>query len=148
MNEQLKTCLAGSFKFKPEIDAINDEFTELGVEVLEPSKGWLIIPRFEAVNGYRPLPGEEHHSGIKEIEERFLSAIKKSNFLYICNFEGYIGSSTALEIGSAFFDNIPLFSKEPVKITSCDIGESFEYVASTIQTASPREVVDVMTNTF
>jgi hypothetical protein len=136
--------LSCSFKFKPEIDALNDEFTDLGVEVLEPSKGWLAIPQFEKDNGYRPLPGEEHLGGIKQIEERFLQALKKSHFLYICNFEGYLGSSTALEIGSAFAGNLPMFSARPIVIGTDDIGASAEYVASFIQPATPQETVAIM----
>jgi hypothetical protein len=39
MSELLTTAISGSFKFKPEIDALHDEFADAGVNVLEPSKG-------------------------------------------------------------------------------------------------------------
>lgn len=44
---ELSTCISGSFKFKPEIDRLIEEFQDLHVKVLSPEKGWLAVPRYQ-----------------------------------------------------------------------------------------------------
>lgn len=144
MPEQLTTVLSGSFKYKPEIDKVNNTFTELGVDVLEPAKGWLMLPPKFITGDWRPLPGpEEHLASIVEIEKRFIRALSRSSFVYICNFDGYIGTSTGLEIGYALGWQKPMFSIEPFKTTD-ELGDSLEYVASFIEHASPEDVVEII----
>ncbi|MFH1970963.1 MAG: hypothetical protein ABIJ05_01070 [Patescibacteria group bacterium] len=118
IEKDLKACVSGSFdKFKPEIDLAIDELNELGVTVLSPSKGWLYKPSQRIFNPkedkFRPLPSETG-MGIKEIEDDFLSNVKKSDFLYVINPEGYIGNVVGLEIGFAIASGIPVFLQQKI----------------------------------
>jgi hypothetical protein len=122
MSEQwLKTAVSGSFKFKPEIDRLHEEFADYQVEVLEPTQGWLYIPsRNPGVQPeFRPLP-EEVGMGIKEVEDRFFAAIDRSDFMYLHNSEGYIGTSMAMEIAWANRGKTPIFAKEPIRLHNAD----------------------------
>ena len=81
----LKTVISGSFKFKPEIDQLHEAFSDHGVRVLEPTKGWLWTPTMAyELGAVRPLPNERGLTPF-EIEERFLRAIDQSHFLYLNN---------------------------------------------------------------
>lgn len=115
MSRELTCCISGSFdKFKPEIDAAIREFTDLGVIVLEPGLGWLsklqVLTLGYDPKVFRPLPRE---IGLKpgQIENRFLKALGRSDFLYVENPNGYIGNSAALEIGFALARNRAIYSR-------------------------------------
>ena len=107
--------MSGSFdKFKPQIDELHEAFADHGVRVLEPTRGWLSLPsRLILPTSFRPLPSERGLS-IREIEDRFLRAIDRADFLYIYNSEGYIGTSGALEIGYAVGKRKPIYAKEAI----------------------------------
>jgi len=125
MKENLKAVISGSFKYKPEIDAAIDVFREQGVDVLEPTKGWIIIPPSE-LRAYskqgrlRPLPSEQNLTA-RQIEDRFLRAVNRSDFMYLMNQEGYIGISTAFEIGYALNRSIALYAREPLNLHNMEI---------------------------
>jgi hypothetical protein len=144
---ELKCSVSGSFiKFKPEIDLIIDEFTDLKVTVLAPSKGWLYIPRrvFKAKDfGFRPLLKERGMS-IRQVEDDFLESIRESDFLYVANFEGYVGNSVSFEIGFAIACGVPVFSREPIKINS---GEEpwLSNVLKEVKVATPGQVKELLT---
>jgi len=56
-----------------------------------------------------------------EVEKRHLTAIVASDFLYVNAPGGYIGLSTALEIGFAIANDIPIFSRDRILETPhCD----------------------------
>ncbi|HEX8182243.1 MAG TPA: hypothetical protein VF575_01420 [Candidatus Saccharimonadales bacterium] len=125
MSERIKAVISGSFKYKPEIDEAIDEFSQQGVWVLESTKGWLIIPphelkHYSAQGRLRPLPTEENLTA-KQIEDRFLRAIDNSDFMYVMNNEGYIGASTALEIGYALPKAVAFYAREPFNFESMNI---------------------------
>lgn len=125
MKEAVKAVISGSFKYKPEIDKLIDVFTEQDVEVLEPTKGWLILPPTELLTirrqgRLRPLPSEENLTA-RQIEDRFLRAIDKSDFMYVMNIEGYIGLSTAMEIGYALLKPIALYARQPLDLEATEI---------------------------
>ena len=107
----METAVAGSFKFKPEIDALHEEFRDHDVLVLEPTVGWLYRPTADDLHGggFRPLPTERGQD-IRGVEERFLRAVERADFMYLFNPNGYIGSSTAFEIGYAIACGKPIFS--------------------------------------
>ncbi len=114
----LKACVSGSFdKFKPEIDLAIDELNDFGVTVLSPGKGWLYKPSQKIFNPledkFRPLPSETGMK-IKEIEDDFLSSVKKSDFLYVINPQGYIGNVVSLEIGFAIASGVPVFLQQKI----------------------------------
>lgn len=123
----IEAVVSGSFKFKPEIDKAIEALEETGIRVLEPTKGWLAMPSFEVIerlnNGQvRPLPSEELLS-TRQIEDRFLKALKKSNLLYLMNQEGYIGNSTALELGFALGRNKPIYALEDLNFDLLEIDD-------------------------
>ena len=119
---QLTACISGSFKFKPEIDALHEEFADYGVTVLEPTKGWLYVPgspELSVPDIFRPLPSER---GLDpgQVEGRFLSAVRKADFMYLFNQYHYIGASVAAEIGYAYGSRIPTFALNPLTIANFD----------------------------
>ncbi|MFH1601538.1 MAG: hypothetical protein ABIB61_01120 [Candidatus Shapirobacteria bacterium] len=113
-----KCSISGSFdKFKDLIDLTREEFEGLGVVVLAPGKGWLALPRRgvlpPAKIGFRPLPSEIGMS-IKEIEDEFLRSVSASDFLYVVNPDGYIGTTVSLEVGYAVGKGVPVYALCPV----------------------------------
>jgi hypothetical protein len=146
MSERLETAISGSFKFKPEIDALIDEFAEYNVTVLEPSKGWLYIPRRHLVRAQTitPLPAEKG-LGPREIEDRFLRAVERSDFLYVYNPEQYIGTSTAFEIGFALGLNVPIFLEREISLENIELNlDLYTRLKQQARVASPMEAVDYM----
>lgn len=123
----LETAISGSFKFKPEIDALHDEFADYGVMVTAPEKGWLWLPtRLLVSTPFRPLPSEQGMS-IREIEDRFLAAIKQADFLYLCNQESYLGLSTCLEVGYALGTETPIYAQNKIdffELAEGDLGHA------------------------
>jgi hypothetical protein len=144
---ELKTAISGSFKFKKEIDELHDEFADYGVEVLEPTMGWLFTPTVISEfrnTGFRPLPAEKYIKSIGEVEERFLRAIRKSDFLYLYNAEQYIGVSAAMEIGCAHANNKPIYSKEPISIANAEYNlDTFKFLKNAIKIATPAEAASL-----
>lgn len=140
--EQLQTAISGSFKFKPEIDALHDEFADYGIAVLEPTKGWQPLPFGSIIMpDFRPLPVERGMS-IDAIEQRFLDAIKKSDFSYVYNPESYIGLSAALEMGFAIGEGKPIYAKETpdfLELSDGDLNQK-AYYEKRIAVASIAEI--------
>ena len=139
---ELKCCVSGSFfKFKPEIDDTIDEFQGLNIVVLSPDKGWLYIPRHTITSEdlkFRPLPSERGMSPAL-IEDEFLKCVRKSDFLYVENPEGYVGEMVCLEIGFAMGCGIPVFSREPIK--SEELNDlRFKEIIDQIMIADPEDV--------
>lgn len=141
---RLKTAIAGSFKFKKEIDELHEEFGDLGVDVLEPTKGWLYIPgrNIALPSGFRPLPEERYMPGPKEVENRFLTAVRRSNFLYLYNPYQYLGLSAAMEVGFALGCSVPVFAREHVSLENMEYRlDSWKFLQSAIQVATPAETI-------
>lgn len=141
----LKACVSGSFdKFKPEIDLAIDELNELGVTVLAPGKGWLCKPSNRIFNlledKFRPLPSETG-MGIKEIENDFLSNIKKSNFLYVINPQGYIGNIVSLEIGFAIASGIPVFLQQKINPLIIENDSIWQEIEPKLKVCSIQEAI-------
>ncbi len=142
---RFKTAISGSFKFKPEIDAMHEEFRDFGVTVLEPSLGWQQLPTTQLTStSFRPLPAELGLT-IREIEDRFLRAIDEADFLYVLCAEGYIGPSTALEIGYAFGGDTPVYASQPpdfMELAGYDIERKI-FLESSIVIAGVAEVIRI-----
>jgi len=112
MEHAPETAISGSFQFKPEIDRAIEAFRDYGVMVLEPTTGWLWTPVLQVVSSpFRPLPAERGLE-LREVEDRFLAAIDRADFLYVLNPGGYIGLSTAFEIGYAMESDKPIYMQE------------------------------------
>jgi len=136
---EISTCISGSFKFKPEIDLLIEEFQDLHVKVRSPEKGWLVIPRpIVVVAGFRPLPSERNMS-IRTVEDSFLKNIMDSTFLYVGSFGGYTGSSTNFEMGFALGNEKPIYAN--YKINNVENDLEYEELLKQIKIMSPTETV-------
>lgn len=135
----ISTCVSGSFKFKPEIDRLIEEFQDLHVKVLSPEKGWLVIPKYRVSSSkFRPLLSETKMS-VRQIEDDFLNKIKIATFLYIADFEGYTGPSVNLEIGFALGKNKPIYCLEKIKDDVYDL--MYKEHLKPVKIMSPEETV-------
>lgn len=140
-NFDLHACISGSFgKFKPEIDQLIDDFADLGVEVLEPTKGY--IARLHPLaapygSGIYPLP-DERGMHERDIEKRFIAALRRADFLFLYNKEGYIGTSAGLEFGFADAWQKPIYALEaeiPLELVDYDLSTK-AYIESRIRVLS------------
>lgn len=143
----LKCVVSGSFsRFKAEIDRTIEEFRDLGVGVLAPDTGGFIKPTHHILTlgqySFRPLMTEKGMSA-RQIENSFLNAIKRSDFQYIENPDGYIGNSTALEIGVTLAYGLLSFSRQLIP-TSLDLDPAWKTRISKIENLDPGSVVEKM----
>lgn len=106
----MKTTISGSFrKHLEQIIKAMDEFESNGCEVLSPSHLSPKNPGEEFV-----LFHGEKTSDPKELEQLHLDSIRKSDFLYVVDPQGYVGNSAVMEIGFALALRIPVYSlQEP-----------------------------------
>lgn len=103
----MKCVISGSFrKFYDEIAKLAKQFEAYDIDVLSPpiSKVKNIDGGFAFLDGGMDDP--------KAIEKLHLEAISKSDFLYIYNPGGYIGTSTTMEIGYALAMKKPVYALE------------------------------------
>lgn len=117
MNTNKKTnrlqhhCLIiGSFrKHYKEILKVIDIFHNSGITVLSPKKSFVINPEDEFVLfDYDPK-----NKSKKEIEDAVLEKIRNVDFVYLANFNGYIGPSASFEVGYCHAHKIKVFALEP-----------------------------------
>lgn len=54
----------------------------------------------------------EGRDEVKTIQDHHLQAIALSHFLWVHISKGYVGTSTAMEIGFAYANNIPIYATE------------------------------------
>lgn len=137
---ELSTCISGSFKFKPEIDRLIEEFQDYHVKVLAPEKGWLVLPEYKiSPPKFRPLPSERKMS-IRQIEDNFLEKIREATFLYVGNFEGYTGLSGYYEMGFAYGIEKPIYSLKKVPNEENDL--SVSEILNFIKVMTPKDTVE------
>lgn len=128
----MKCVISGSFrKFYKEITRLIEEFDNLGVEVLSPKKSKIINPDDEFVL----LETDSRGASIKQIEEDHLKAIRNSNFLYVCNPNGYVGNSATMEIGFAIANKIPIYSLEAINDLT---------LSQFVVVASPEKIMELL----
>ena len=95
----MKAVIGGSYrKHWQEIQKTGEILAEMGIEVLAPKKD--VGPIDDTVE-FIKLTGEEEKSP-KELESAFLEKMEQSDIFVVCNPNGYIGISTAFELGYAF----------------------------------------------
>lgn len=107
---QLTCVVQGSFRFKRKIDEAIEELTELGVQVLGPEKGDLY--RSEWL-GFYHLKWERPFTP-REVEDSFLSLIRRSDFTYLVNPDGYVGNIVSFELGHCMGWGIPVYASNPI----------------------------------
>lgn len=141
---ELKACVSGSFfKFKPEIDLAIEELSDLGVTVLAPDRGWFYVSPQKIVNTsdykFRHLPTEKGMS-IKEVEDDYLSSVKKSDFLYVINPKGYVGETVSMEIGYAIALSVPVFLQQEVN-QFLDLDERWDEIKPKLTVCTIQEAI-------
>lgn len=106
----ISVAISGSFnKHFDQVRQKISEFELEGIKVLAPKPSKPISSK----HGFVML--ESDRGTPEEIELNHLKAISQSDFLYVVNPKGYIGTSVAFEIGYAFSRNIPIYSLEKPK---------------------------------
>lgn len=114
MNEkQIIGTISGSIrKFWDEICKYALEFEKLGVKIISPE-----ISEVEDSNKEFIYLKNDKAKTIEGIEKKHLFCIARSDFLFVVNPKGYIGISTALEIGYALSRGILVYTlEEPTDI--------------------------------
>jgi hypothetical protein len=93
----MRCVISGSFrKYYENIYQTIDVFEKLGIKVLSPKKSKIINPGENFA-----ILETDSSKDIKTLELNHLEAIRKADFLYVCNPSGYMGTSTLVEIGFA-----------------------------------------------
>lgn len=110
-NHLQRQCLIiGSFrKHYKEILKVIDIFCSAGITVLSPKKSFVINPEDEFVLfDYDP-----QNKSKREIEDAVLEKIRNVDFVYLANFNGYVGLSASFEVGYCHAHGIKVFALEP-----------------------------------
>ena len=81
----------------------------LGIQVLIPK----YAERKYSENGFVHLKGERGTP--KQLQEKNFAAITRSSFVLVVDPDGYVGSSTAMEIGFSIAKGIPVFCTDKPK---------------------------------
>ncbi len=106
--ESLLGTVSGSFnRHLTQIREQIRKFQKQGIKVLSPS----LSKRSKERAGFVFLDNDRGTPW--EIEAKHLDAISRSDFLYVVDPEGYIGSSVAFEMGYALSQQIPIFCLAP-----------------------------------
>ena len=103
-----KVVIVGSYrKFYKEVVKKIEEFEDEGINVLMPAKSTIINygDEFIKFEGDQNIP-------IKLIEMNFLESVKKADFIYVVNPNGYVGVSAAFEMGFAYSIGKPIYCME------------------------------------
>jgi NTP pyrophosphatase (non-canonical NTP hydrolase)/nucleoside 2-deoxyribosyltransferase len=115
-----------------------DECAEQDVAVLSPRSSRIMGEE----SGFVFLEGDRGQP--KEIESCHLQAIRKSDFLYVVNPDGYIGPSAMMEVGYALALSVPVFSSEepsePVFAMFMRNEPSIERVKRTVEQSAITEI--------
>lgn len=102
--------MSGSFqKHLPQVEAAAKELKELGIEVLSPPPALL-----QSVHrGFARLGGDPSKE-LRMPEDRHLDAISASDFVWFTGQDGYIGPSSAFELGLARGLKVPAFASSSI----------------------------------
>ncbi len=127
----MKCVVSGSFKkFYDGIIKTIEEFERCGAKVLSPKVSRIINAGEEFA-----LLESDTTKNIKVLEKKHLDAIRESDFLYVYNPEGYIGTSATMEIGWALSLDKPVFSlQKPSDLV----------LAEFVKVKSPKDVANEM----
>jgi nucleoside 2-deoxyribosyltransferase len=109
-SSMLTVSIIGSYsKHLRQMREIIVECKKLSIQVLIPKYP---VKKFSR-NRFVYLKGE--NGTPRELQEKNFRFIEHSSFVLVVNPEGYIGPSTAMEIGFAIAQRIPVFSTEKPK---------------------------------
>jgi len=109
--DKLKIVISGSFrKHYSDIRDIIRKFENLDIQVLSPQHSNVVDPEEDFV-----LLETDKFNCPETLERAHLNEISKADALYLYNPEGYIGPSSAMELGWALSLGKPIFAREICK---------------------------------
>jgi hypothetical protein len=108
MGERLRATVSGSFRrgMADVQDAVS-QLTDLGIDVLSPAD-----PRIVDQYGEFMFVASDRMRSISLVQRRHLAAIANSDFLWLSDPDGYVGSSASFELGYAIAVGTPIFASE------------------------------------
>lgn len=108
----MNCSIIGSFrKYYHQISLTIELFENNGIHILSPKQSTILNPQDEFVI----FESDDENYLPEEIELIALHRILRSDFVYVYNPNGYIGRTTAYEIGRVTEKVIPIFFKEMPK---------------------------------
>lgn len=110
-NPTLTTVISGSFrKHLSQIVALKAALQKEGVAVLSPAGDIALNPDEEfIILDSDPVENQEL------LQSSIFTKIRRSTFLVVANFDGYLGRAAVLEIGYALAIGIRVYSVTPVE---------------------------------
>lgn len=107
---KIKVVIAGCFRRYPkEISNVFEQFKNYDhFEVIAPQS--LEIEKIK--NNRAILKSDNPNKSASQIQQDFMDEILKADFLYVANFDSYIGLSVATEIAWAIVNDIPVILME------------------------------------
>ncbi len=118
--EHSETVVSGSFrKHMEQIAKTLEGFEKADVKVLAPATKEAVNPDEEFIILATDDPNKPPH----KLEMDFMREIRKADFLYVADIDGYIGQSTATEMAYARLKNLPVVVAEAIKTFSSKIPE-------------------------
>jgi hypothetical protein len=105
--KRIIATVSGSFRrHMREIAHAVHELTEASVRVLSPED-----PRVVDADGEFLYVASDKVRSIRLVQDRHLSSIRSSHFLWLECPDGYVGPSAAMELGYAVAAGVPVYSK-------------------------------------
>lgn len=102
----LRATVSGSFKrHLRDVQVSVERLQANGVLVLSPAEP-TVVDQF----GDFVFVSSDRRRSIKGIQNRHLAAIQRSDFLWLCCADGYVGQSAAMEIGFAVANGVPVYA--------------------------------------
>jgi len=123
--ENPETVISGSFrKHMEQIGKALEGFEKADVKVLAPTTKEAINPDEEFIILATDDPNKPPH----KLEMDFMREIRKADFLYVVDVDGYVGQSAATEMAYARLKNLPIVVAEIIKTFSSEISEEAQEI--------------------
>ncbi len=118
--ENVETVVSGSFrKYMEQIGQALEAFKKADVKVLAPATKEAVNPEESFIILATDDPNKPPH----KLEMDFMREIRKADFLYVADVEGYVGESAATEMAYARLKGLPVIIAEEIKTFSREISE-------------------------
>lgn len=110
-DDTLSTVISGSFrKHLHKIVRLKQELERQHVKILSPAGDLAVNPGEEFI-----VLDSDPVSHPKLLQDSVFAKIRRSTFLVVANFDGYLGRAAVLEIGYALAIGITVYAIEPVE---------------------------------
>lgn len=111
MQEIIRATLSGSFHKDTEgLQRAYNELARNQCQILSPHR-----LNFQDHSMLFVRDVAEKNDSVRSLETHHLRAISQSNFLWVHAPEGYIGLSSAMEVGYAAALEVPIFTSSPIE---------------------------------